>query len=155
MITTRADEIARRRTFAIISDPDAGQDPFDRETAAVGGVIQLAAEVRARWERRRVRSDWIAVERERGISLSSAVVSFEHEGFALNLLDALPKSPRGIEAQMRIEQGGQQGADWGSEGASREKGEPASSDEFVPVRYHPRRQSFAIRTSYQRTLKSW
>ena len=52
-----------------------------------GGAIQLAGEVRARGERRRVRSDWMAVERERGISVSSAVMSFEHEGLAFNLLD--------------------------------------------------------------------
>src|SRR6202035_2807868 len=52
-----------------------------------GGAIQLAGEVKARGERRRVRSDWMAVERERGISVSSAVMSFEHEGLAFNLLD--------------------------------------------------------------------
>jgi peptide chain release factor 3 len=52
-----------------------------------GGAIQLAGEVRARGERRRVRSVWMAVERERGISISSAVMSFEHEGLAFNLLD--------------------------------------------------------------------
>ena len=50
-------------------------------------AIQLAGEVKARGERRRVRSDWMAVERERGISVSSAVMSFEHEGLAFNLLD--------------------------------------------------------------------
>jgi len=52
-----------------------------------GGAIQLAGEVKARGERRRVRSDWMAVERERGISVSSAVMSFEHGGLAFNLLD--------------------------------------------------------------------
>ena len=52
-----------------------------------GGAIQLAGEVKARGERRRVRSDWMAVERERGISVSSAVMSFEQEGLAFNLLD--------------------------------------------------------------------
>ena len=52
-----------------------------------GGAIQLAGEVKARGARRRVRSDWVAVERERGISVSSAVMSFEHQGLAFNLLD--------------------------------------------------------------------
>src|SRR5262249_56160145 len=52
-----------------------------------GGAIQLAGEIRARGERRRTRSDWMAIERERGISVSSAVMSFEHEGLAFNLLD--------------------------------------------------------------------
>jgi peptide chain release factor 3 len=52
-----------------------------------GGAIQVTGEVKARSERRRVRSDWMAVERERGISVSSAVISFEHEGLAFNLLD--------------------------------------------------------------------
>ena len=63
-----------------------------------GGAIQLAGEVKARGERRRVRSDWMAVERERGISVSSAVMSFEHEGLAFNLLDTpgqqAPTAPR-------------------------------------------------------------
>ena len=53
-----------------------------------GGAIQLAGEVKARGARRRVRSDWMAVERERGISVSSAAMSFEHAGLAFNLLDA-------------------------------------------------------------------
>jgi peptide chain release factor 3 len=55
--------------------------------AAVWRAIQLAGEVKARGERRRVRSDRMAIERERGISVSSAVMSFEHEGLAFNLLD--------------------------------------------------------------------
>jgi hypothetical protein len=55
--------------------------------AAVRGRLQLAGEVKTRGERRRVRSDWMAVEGERGISVSSAVTSFEHEGVAFNLLD--------------------------------------------------------------------
>jgi peptide chain release factor 3 len=52
-----------------------------------GGAIQLAGEVKARGDRRRARSDWMAIERERGISASSAVMSFEHQGLAFNLLD--------------------------------------------------------------------
>src|SRR5580692_11338804 len=80
-------EIARRRTFAIISHPDAGKTTLTEKLLLFGGAIQLAGEVRARGERRRTRSDWMAIERERGISVSSAVMSFEHGGLAFNLLD--------------------------------------------------------------------
>ena len=86
-MSTLTDEIARRRTFAIISHPDAGKTTLTEKLLLFGGAIQLAGEVKARGERRRVRSDWMAVERERGISVSSAVMSFEHEGLAFNLLD--------------------------------------------------------------------
>src|SRR5499425_1250842 len=86
-MATLPDEFARRRTFAIISHPDAGKTTLTEKLLLFGGAIQLAGEVKARGERRRVRSDWLAVERERGISVSSAVMSFEHEGLAFNLLD--------------------------------------------------------------------
>jgi peptide chain release factor 3 len=72
----------RRRTFAIISHPDAGKTTLTEKLLLFGGAIQLAGEVKARGERRRVRSDWMAVARERGISVSSAVMSFEHQGLA-------------------------------------------------------------------------
>src|SRR5437763_2015051 len=77
----------RRRTFAIISHPDAGKTTLTEKLLLFGGAIQLAGEVKARGERWRVRSDWMVVERERGISVSSAVMSFEHQGPAFNLLD--------------------------------------------------------------------
>jgi peptide chain release factor 3 len=80
-------EIARRRTFAIISHPDAGKTTLTEKLLLFGGAIQLAGEVKARGERRRVRSDWMEIERERGISVSSAVMSFEYGGLAFNLLD--------------------------------------------------------------------
>src|SRR5260370_34682339 len=86
-MSTLTDEILRRRTFAIISHPDAGKTTWTEKLLLFGGAIQLAGEVKARGARRRVRSDWMAVERERGISVSSAVMSFEHEGLAFNLLD--------------------------------------------------------------------
>ena len=82
-MSTLTDEILRRRTFAIISHPDAGKTTLTEKLLLFGGAIQLAGEVKARGERRRVRSDWMAVERERGISVSWAVMRFEHEGFAL------------------------------------------------------------------------
>ena len=86
-MSTLTDEIVRRRTFAIISHPDAGKTTLTEKLLLFGGAIQLAGEIRARGERRRTRSDWMAIERERGISVSSAVMSFEHEGLAFNLLD--------------------------------------------------------------------
>src|SRR5271170_3281149 len=82
-----ADEIARRRTFAIISHPDAGKTTLTEKLLLFGGAIQLAGEVKARGDRRRARSDWMAIERERGISVSSAVMTFEHQGLTFNLLD--------------------------------------------------------------------
>ena len=85
-MSTLTDEIARRRTFAIISHPDAGKTTLTEKLLLFGGAIQLAGEVKARGDRRWVRSDWMAVERERGISVSS-VMSFEQEGLAFNLLD--------------------------------------------------------------------
>ena len=84
---TLTDEIARRRTFAIISHPDAGKTTLTEKLLLFGGAIQLAGEVKARGERRRARSDWMAIERERGISVSSAVMTFEHDGRVYNLLD--------------------------------------------------------------------
>ena len=86
-MTQLAAEIARRRTFAIISHPDAGKTTLTEKLLLFGGAIQLAGEVKARGDRRRARSDWMDIEKERGISVSSAVMSFEHAGFAFNLLD--------------------------------------------------------------------
>ena len=86
-MSTLSDEIARRRTFAIISHPDAGKTTLTEKLLLFGGAIQLAGEVRARGDWRRARSDRMAIERERGISVSSAVMSFEHEGLAFNLLE--------------------------------------------------------------------
>ncbi len=82
-----ADEVARRRTFAIISHPDAGKTTLTEKLLLFGGAIQLAGAVRARGEQRRARSDWMAIERERGISVTASVMSFEHGGLAFNLLD--------------------------------------------------------------------
>src|SRR2546423_10175111 len=86
-MTTLPDEIARRRTFAIISHPDAGKTTLTEKLLLFGGAIQLAGEVKARGARRRARSDWMAIERERGISVSSAVMTFGHDGLVFNLLD--------------------------------------------------------------------
>jgi peptide chain release factor 3 len=80
-------EIARRRTFAIISHPDAGKTTLTEHLLRAGGAIQLAGNVRAKGERRRTRSDWMTIERERGISVVTSVMTFEHAGCVFNLLD--------------------------------------------------------------------
>ena len=82
-----AAEIARRRTFAIISHPDAGKTTLTERLLRAGGAIQMAGQVRAKGERRRTRSDWMAIERERGISVVTSVMTFEHAGCVFNLLD--------------------------------------------------------------------
>ena len=80
-------EIARRRTFAIISHPDAGKTTLTERILRAGGAIQLAGNVRAKGERRRTRSDWMSIERERGISVVTSVMTFEHRDCVFNLLD--------------------------------------------------------------------
>lgn len=80
-------EVARRRTFAIISHPDAGKTTLTEKLLLFGGAIQLAGQVRARGENRRTRSDWMKIERERGISVVTSVMTFEYGGKVFNLLD--------------------------------------------------------------------
>ncbi len=82
-----AAEAARRRTFAIISHPDAGKTTLTETLLLAGGAIHLAGQVRARGENRRTRSDWMKIERERGISVSASVMTFERDGMVFNLLD--------------------------------------------------------------------
>jgi peptide chain release factor 3 len=86
-VQERNAEIARRRTFAIISHPDAGKTTLTEHLLRAGGAIQLAGNVRAKGERRRTRSDWMGIERDRGISVVTSVMTFEHEGCVFNLLD--------------------------------------------------------------------
>ncbi len=86
-MTDAAAEIARRRTFAIISHPDAGKTTLTEHVLRAGGAIQLAGSVRAKGERRRTRSDWMGIERERGISVVTSVMTFERDGCVFNLLD--------------------------------------------------------------------
>ncbi len=83
----RAAEAARRRTFAIISHPDAGKTTLTENMLLTAGAIRLAGAVRARGERRRTRSDWMKIEQERGISVSASVMTFEDQGLVFNLLD--------------------------------------------------------------------
>ncbi|HEY1414420.1 MAG TPA: peptide chain release factor 3 [Caulobacteraceae bacterium] len=80
-------EAARRRTFAIISHPDAGKTTLTENLLLAGGAIRAAGAVRARGEQRRTRSDWMKIERERGISVSASAMTFDHAGLMFNLLD--------------------------------------------------------------------
>src|SRR5215470_11765276 len=80
-------EVERRRTFAIISHPDAGKTTLTEKLLLFGGAIQLAGQVKAKRDRRQTRSDWMAIERERGISVVTSVMTFEHGGRVFNLLD--------------------------------------------------------------------
>ncbi|MGH7443235.1 MAG: GTP-binding protein, partial [Longimicrobiales bacterium] len=80
-------EIKRRRTFAIISHPDAGKTTLTEKLLLYGGAIHLAGSVKARRAQRHATSDWMEMERERGISITSSVLQFDYEGFRVNLLD--------------------------------------------------------------------
>ena len=82
-----AREIRRRRTFAIISHPDAGKTTLTEKLLLYGGAIDIAGSVRSRKTQRHATSDWMAIERSRGISVTSTVMQFEYEGYCLNLLD--------------------------------------------------------------------
>lgn len=81
------EQTAHRRTFAIISHPDAGKTTLTEKLLLFGGAIQMAGAVKARGEQRRARSDWMKVERERGISVASSVMTYEYAGCTFNLLD--------------------------------------------------------------------
>ncbi|MBK6414816.1 peptide chain release factor 3 [Sphingopyxis sp.] len=76
-----------RRTFAIISHPDAGKTTLTEKLLVAGGAIHIAGEVKARGQARRARSDWMKIEQQRGISVTSSVMTFEHAGLVFNLLD--------------------------------------------------------------------
>jgi peptide chain release factor 3 len=80
-------EVAKRRTFAIISHPDAGKTTLTEKLLLFGGCIEVAGSVRGRKSQRAVTSDWMELERQRGISVSSTVLTFEFAGNQVNLLD--------------------------------------------------------------------
>ena len=85
--TPRHREIDRRRTFGIISHPDAGKTTLTEKLLLFGGAIQMAGSVKARKARRHATSDWMAIEQERGISVTSSVMQFNYRDYAINLLD--------------------------------------------------------------------
>ena len=78
---------SNRRTFAIISHPDAGKTTLTEKLLLQGGAIHLAGEVKARGQARRARSDWMKIEQQRGISVTSSVMTFQKDGIVFNLLD--------------------------------------------------------------------
>ncbi len=80
-------EIQKRRTFAIISHPDAGKTTLTEKLLLYGGAVQLAGSVTARKHQRATTSDWMELERKRGISISSTVLQFDYDGYRINLLD--------------------------------------------------------------------
>ncbi|GAB3124891.1 peptide chain release factor 3 [Novispirillum itersonii] len=86
-MSTLQEAVSRRRTFAIISHPDAGKTTLTEKLLLFGGAIQMAGAVKARGEQRRAHSDWMKVERERGISVASSVMTFDYAGCTFNLLD--------------------------------------------------------------------
>jgi peptide chain release factor 3 len=87
MSTPLAREIARRRTFAIISHPDAGKTTLTEKLLLYGGAIHLAGSVKARRASRHATSDWMEMEKERGISITASVLHFDYQGCRINLLD--------------------------------------------------------------------
>ncbi|MFN9077315.1 MAG: GTP-binding protein, partial [bacterium] len=76
-----------RRTFAIISHPDAGKTTLTEKFLLYGGAIALAGSVTARKEQRATAADWMELEKQRGISISSTVLQFDYHGYRVNLLD--------------------------------------------------------------------
>jgi len=86
-LQTPGAQAERRRTFAIISHPDAGKTTLTEHLLLLGGAIRAAGQVKARGEARRAKSDWMKIEQERGISVTSAVMTFEYEDAVFNLLD--------------------------------------------------------------------
>ena len=80
-------EINRRRTFAIISHPDAGKTTLTEKFLLYGGAINLAGSVKGKATARHAVSDWMEIEKERGISVTSSVLQFEYDGFCINILD--------------------------------------------------------------------
>ena len=86
-MSTLAQEIAKRRTFGIISHPDAGKTTLTEKLLLFGGAIQMAGAVKSRKTAMHATSDWMAVERERGISVTTSVMKFHYRDFEINLLD--------------------------------------------------------------------
>ena len=80
-------EIAKRRTFAIISHPDAGKTTLTEKLLLYGGAIHLAGSIKSRKTQRHAVSDWMEIEKQRGISVTSSVLQFDYDGYRINILD--------------------------------------------------------------------
>ena len=81
------EEISRRRTFAIISHPDAGKTTLTEKFLLYGGAIQLAGSVKGKKTARHAVSDWMEIEKQRGISVTSSVMQFDYQVYCINILD--------------------------------------------------------------------
>ncbi|MCH7834514.1 MAG: GTP-binding protein, partial [Proteobacteria bacterium] len=86
-MATLEQQVMRRRTFAIISHPDAGKTTLTEKLLLYGGAIKLAGTVKGRKASRHATSDWMALEQQRGISVTSSVMQFPYAGYVINLLD--------------------------------------------------------------------
>jgi peptide chain release factor 3 len=86
-LSTLREEISRRRTFAIISHPDAGKTTLTEKFLLYGGAIAQAGAVKGKKNTRAAVSDWMEIEKQRGISVTSSVMQFQYEGFCINILD--------------------------------------------------------------------
>ena len=84
---TNQEQINRRRTFAIISHPDAGKTTLTEKFLLYGGAIQSAGSVKGKASDRHAVSDWMEIEKKRGISITSSVMQFEYDGYCINILD--------------------------------------------------------------------
>jgi len=106
---SRHEEVARRRTFAIISHPDAGKTTLTEKLLMYGGAIRSAGTVKGKKSQKFATSDWMEVEKQRGISVASSVMQFEHNGCVINLLDT--RTPRLFRRYLSCAHGGGRGAD--------------------------------------------
>ena len=86
-MATLKEEISRRRTFAIISHPDAGKTTLTEKFLLYGGAIAQAGAVKGKKNSRAAVSDWMEIEKQRGISVTSSVMQFQYEGYCINILD--------------------------------------------------------------------
>ena len=84
---TFLEEVQRRRTFAIISHPDAGKTTLTEKLLLYGGAIHLAGSVKSRKTAKHAVSDWMEIEKQRGISVTSSVLQFDYDGCRVNILD--------------------------------------------------------------------
>ncbi|HHX12580.1 MAG TPA: peptide chain release factor 3, partial [Clostridiales bacterium] len=86
-MTSNTEEIKKRRTFAIISHPDAGKTTLTEKLLLFGGAINLAGSVKGRKSSKHAMSDWMEIEKQRGISVTSSVMQFNYDGYCINILD--------------------------------------------------------------------
>ena len=100
-------EIERRRTFAIISHPDAGKTTLTEKFLLYGGAISLAGAVKGKKNTRHAVSDWMEIEKQRGISVTSSVMQFNYDGYCINILDT-PWTPGLLRGYLPYPDGGGQ-----------------------------------------------